>query len=195
MPYNDPDFIQAFIWANEKHRDQLRPGTRIPYISHLMSVAALTMEAGGDQTEVIAALLHDVIEDCEDVEKEDVAARFGDRVARIVVGLSDASAKAGERKPPWKPRKEAYLDHLRHCDDRSILLVSNADKLHNARCILSDLQDPDVGHSLWNRFASSAEDNLWYYGSLSGIFTEKAVHKRLASEFARVVETIRECCR
>jgi (p)ppGpp synthase/HD superfamily hydrolase len=149
------------------------------------------MEAGGNTEEVIAALLHDVIEDCEDIEREDVAKRFGERVAEIVDALSDASAKAGEEKPDWKPRKQAYLAHLDACDDSSILLVSNADKLHNARCILSDLQDPEIGSKVWDRFSSSVKDTIWYYESLTRIFTDKAVCPRLACELSKVVEEIK----
>ena len=191
MPNRNPDFVYALNWANEKHWYQTRKGTDIPYFSHLMMVAALVMEVGGSKDEVIAALLHDVIEDCDDVEKEDVAARFGDRVAAIVEGLSDASAKAGEEKQSWKSRKDAYLAHLQNSDDTSILLVSNADKLHNARCILRDLEDPEVGAKLWDRFSSSADENLWYYETLVEIFTRKSPSEILAKELAEVVTKIK----
>jgi len=180
-------FAYALQWANEKHWDQRRNSTDIPYISHLMTVSALVMEAGGTAEEAIAALLHDVLEDCEDVGQEDVANRFGDRVAEIVLGLSDADIKPGMDKGPWKERKVAYLEHLKSSTDQSILLVSNADKLHNASCIKHDLEDPEVGPAVWKRFQASKDDTVWYYQSLSEVFLEKSPSKNLARRLADTV--------
>ena len=128
-------FVSALDYAVRLHDGQMRKGTDIPYVSHLLAVAALVMESGGDQDETIAALLHDAVEDCggRPVLNE-IRSRFGDRVADIVDGCTDAYT---EPKPPWKARKEQYLHHLEDASE-SILLVSNADKLHNARAILTD---------------------------------------------------------
>jgi (p)ppGpp synthase/HD superfamily hydrolase len=190
MPNRNSDFIYALSWANEKHWNQKRKGTDIPYISHLMAVTALVMEAGGSKEEVVAALLHDVIEDCEDVEQADIEERFGERVTEIVLALSDADIREGEEKPEWKIRKEKYIAHLTECTDQSVLIVSLADKLHNARSILADLHDPLVGADVWSRFNAGSEEQLWYYRLLVSVFDKCAPNKRLAREFKQVVADI-----
>ena len=188
MPNKHKNFIKAFEFANEKHWDHTRKGTSIPYIAHPMAVASLVMENGGSADEVIAALLHDVLEDCKDVGFEDIESAFGKRVADIVSGLSDANPGPGEDKGPWKERKLAYLEHLEETDDDSILLVSCADKLHNARAILSDLNDPAVGTKVWDRFTASRAETLWYYESLTGIFSRKLSGIRLSRELRETVK-------
>ena len=152
-------------YAADAHRDDLRKGTDIPYLSHLWSVAALVLEHGGDDTQVAAGLLHDVVEDHGGIEQlAEVRERFGDEVARLVEGLSDSvvDTTAGGEKPPWKARKTAYLADLAAADARAIQLVSACDKLHNARCILADLRVH--GADLWERFTvTDPAEQLWYY--------------------------------
>ena len=157
-PKLSPRFDQAFLYAAEKHATQTRKKTDVPYISHLMSVAALVLEAGGDEDQAIAALLHDVVEDCGGVPVlEEVQRRFGDRVAKIVEGCTDAYTIP---KPPWKQRKLDYLEILRRADD-DIRLVSAADKLHNVRTILADYRTE--GDAVWQRFSGRRDGTLWYY--------------------------------
>lgn len=187
MPNKHENFVKAFNFANDKHWDHTRKGTYIPYIAHPMAVASLVMENDGNSDEVIAALLHDVLEDCEEVSFADIESEFSLRVAEIVDGLSDANPGPGERKAPWKERKLAYLDHLANVEDDSILKVSCADKLHNARSILSDLNDPRVGVAVWDKFNASREETLWYYDSLVKIFERRLPETRLAIEFAVTV--------
>jgi len=155
-------FQDAFLLAAEKHSSQTRKQTRIPYIAHLMSVAALVLEAGGDEDLAIAALLHDVVEDCGgEPMLEEVRRRFGDRVAHIVDGCTDAYTVP---KPPWRQRKEEYLQHLKDADG-DVRLVSAADKLHNAREILKDVRE--LGEPVWDRFKGKREGTLWYYRALA----------------------------
>ena len=174
-------FEEALVYATRLHVDQLRKGTDIPYISHLLAVASLVMEAGGGEDEAIAALLHDGPEDQGGLETlDDIRVRFGKRVADIVAACSDTFES---EKPPWKARKQAYLDHLLTADDAT-RLVSCADKLHNARAILSDYRR--LGEPLWQRFNAGREDILWYYTELVRIFTANGPVS-LADELARVV--------
>lgn len=190
MPNKHEDFVKAFKFANDSHWNHTRKGTSIPYIAHPMAVASLVMESAGNSDEVIAALLHDVLEDCEDISFADIELEFGRRVAEIVDGLSDANPGPGESKDPWKQRKLAYLDHLTTVEDDSILKVSCADKLHNARSILSDLNDPRVGVAVWDRFNASQDETLWYYDSLVKIFERRLPESRLATEFAATVAAV-----
>ncbi len=165
-----PRFLRAFLFAAEKHKDQTRKASTIPYIAHLMGVASLVLEAGGDEDLAIAALLHDVVEDCGGAPMlQEVRRRFGRRVARVVEDCTDADTYP---KPPWRERKEKYLRHLKTADGDT-RLVSAADKLNNVRSILSDYRA--VGESVWSRFNGGREGTLWYYRTLLDIFLQ---HKR-----------------
>ncbi len=134
MPYSTR-LEEAFAFAADKHRDQVRKGTGVPYLTHLMAVAATVGDHGGTEAQVIAALLHDVIED-QAVTAEELAARFGPEVAAIVLACTDAMARP---KPPWRARKEHHVARVRSAD-AAVKLVVASDKLHNARSIVRDHQ-------------------------------------------------------
>ena len=182
-PFLTERFDNALQFAHGVHRSQIRKDTTIPYVSHLLSVAGLVLESGGDEDLAIAALLHDAVEDAEDMSGEDMSdrirAKFGDRVADIVDGCSDAKSSSGGSKPPWRSRKEAYLEHLRSAPN-DVLRVSIADKVHNARSIATD-QDR-FGEALWERFSSTSEDSRWYYTSLRDIYKERISDSYLIKE-------------
>jgi (p)ppGpp synthase/HD superfamily hydrolase len=154
-------FADALALAAHLHRHQRRKGTAIPYVSHLLAVAAIALEHGANEDEAIAALLHDAIEDQGGAETERlIRERFGDAVADIVVACSDTDVMP---KPPWRARKDAYLAHVPTAT-RSARLVSAADKLHNARTILADVRRH--GDEVWARFNGGKEGTLWYYRAL-----------------------------
>ena len=179
-----PRFVRAFLFAAEKHSGQTRKASTIPYIAHLMGVASLVLEFGGDEEMAIAALLHDVVEDCGGVPMlKEVRGRFGARVAKIVDGCTDSFT---DPKPPWRERKETYLRHLRKAD-AATRLVSAADKLNNVRSILSDYRE--VGESIWSRFNGGREGTLWYYRSLLEESLRHTPH-RLNREFELAVREL-----
>jgi (p)ppGpp synthase/HD superfamily hydrolase len=152
------NFQRALVYAARLHGDQSRKGTRVPYITHLLAVAAIVGENGGTEDEVVAALLHDAPEDRGgEARLRDIRLRFGHAVAEIVAGCTDTYE---DPKPPWRERKERHLAHLAGASD-SVRLVSAADKLHNARSVLSDYRA--VGHVLWDRFNGGREGTLWFY--------------------------------
>lgn len=174
-------FDEAFAYASALHRTQVRKGSGIPYLSHLLSVAALVLEHGGDEDQAIAALLHDAAEDCGgEPTLREIEARFGPAVAAIVADCTDAWE---DPKPEWRPRKQAYLAGLGKKPAAS-LLVSLADKTHNARAILGDLRTQ--GDAVWDRFNGGREGTLWYYRALSDVFLA-ASPSPLADELARTV--------
>ena len=176
-----PRFERALLFATRKHASQTRKGGAVPYISHLLGVAGLVLEAGGDEDLAIAALLHDVAEDCGGVPMlNQVRRRFGKRVAHIVEGCSDAFTIP---KPSWRERKEPYIRHLRTAD-ADTRLVSVADKLHNSRSIVGDYRE--LGEQIWGRFQGRREGTLWYYRALLDEFKRKKPN-RLINEFERVV--------
>ena len=161
MPYGEK-FERALIYASRLHKDQVRKGTSTPYITHLLAVASIVGENGGTEDEVVAALLHDGPEDQGgEATLEEINARFGEEVAQIVDGCTDTYE---DPKPPWRERKERYLAHLAGASD-SVRLVSSADKLHNARTVLSDYRLQ--GEDLWTRFNGKREGTLWYYRAIA----------------------------
>ena len=177
-------FDDALAFAARLHRAQTRKGTSIPYVSHLMAVSGLVLEHGGGEDEAIAGLLHDAAEDQGGHETlEQVRARFGDRVAAIVADCTDAWV---EPKPPWRERKEAYVAGL-PAKPAASLLVSLADKTHNARCILADYRL--IGEALWPRFTGGRAGTLWYYRALAEAFARLRPGP-LADELRRTVESL-----
>jgi (p)ppGpp synthase/HD superfamily hydrolase len=182
-------FDTALQFASGLHHQQPRKGVSIPYIGHLMSVCALVLETGGDEDQAIAALLHDAAEDQGGLPTLDtIRHMFGDRVANTVESCSDSAAIDPTKKLPWRERKEKYLAHLRKANGDA-LLVSSADKLHNARAILSDYRV--VGERLWTRFNAAKADQLWYYGALVETLSHTAAPKMIVDELSRVVEELK----
>lgn len=156
-----PEFEAALVYAAQVHHSQVRNGTNIPYVSHLLSVAALVLQDGGSQEEAIAALLHDAAEDHGGQARlDDIRRRFGVEVARIVEACSDSLTNEGGSKEPWRARKQRYLSHLRQAD-RSVLRVTCADKLDNARAILADHRR--IGDTVFERFEAGKDGTLAYY--------------------------------
>ncbi|MGH3148173.1 MAG: HD domain-containing protein [Rubrobacter sp.] len=180
MPYGER-FERALVYAARAHRDQYRKGTRVPYVTHLLAVAAIVGGNGGTEDEVVAALLHDAPEDQGgEARLTDIRFRFGDEVAEIVAGCTDTYE---DPKPPWRERKEQYLAHLARASGQ-VRLVSSADKLHNARTVLSDYRA--VGEALWDRFNGGREGTLWYYRAVADTL-RTGEDNPIARELDRVV--------
>ena len=162
-----PRYAEAVAYASTLHATQTRKTTTIPYISHLLGVSSLVLEAGGDEDLAIAALLHDGPEDQGGLATlDEIRTKFGVRVAHIVEGCTDSFSEDPENKAPWKERKIAYLEHLEEADVDT-LTVSLADKLHNARAIVTDLMIH--GDRTWERFNGKKDGTLWYYQSILAI--------------------------
>jgi len=177
-------FQRAFVFAADKHAGQTRKASTTPYLAHLMGVGSLVLEFGGDEDLAIAALLHDVVEDCGGAPMlKEVRRRFGSRVAKIVDGCTDSDT---EPKPPWRERKETYIRHLKDADAET-RLVSAADKLNNVRSILSDYRE--VGESIWTRFNGGREGTLWYYRALMEEFLRRKSN-RLIRELELAVQEL-----
>lgn len=155
-------FADAVRYAAIVHAAQVRKGTEMPYLGHLLGVASLVVDAGGDEDLAIAALLHDAAEDHGGERRlEDIRARFGPRVARIVEECSDSLAEDPEGKEEWLGRKQEHLARLASAA-RDTLLVVVADKVHNARAIVTDLQTLGRDQA-FRRFKGTPEQVLWYY--------------------------------
>jgi (p)ppGpp synthase/HD superfamily hydrolase len=178
-------FSEAVRWAAMLHADQVRKGTRIAYVSHLLGVASLVLEDGGTEEEAIAALLHDAIEDLGTPEAE-IRARFGQPIADIVMACSEPPG-IDRGASTWRERKEHYLAHLEAGVSESALRVTAADKLHNARSILADMRDHGPG--VWDRFNAEVDDELWYYKRLVRVLSD-AHDSPTVRELRRVVDEL-----
>lgn len=165
-------FGRALAYAEALHRKQVRKGSNVAYISHLMAVSSLVIEHGGSEDEAIGGLLHDSIEDQAGSDPDplmrEIRDQFGEAVLAIVRGCSDSDVSIG--KPPWRERKQRYIAHIANAP-RSIVLVSAADKVHNARSILTDYLAE--GEAVWSRFSAGRDGTLWYYGEMSGAFAAR----------------------
>jgi len=178
-------FADAVQYAVNLHRSQVRKATSIPYVTHLFAVCSLVLEDDGTEDEAIAALLHDGPEDQGGLAVlDEIRGRFGVVVAEMVEGLSDAIPSLGETKAPWRERKERYLVHLVGAP-ASVLRVSLADKLHNARSVQVDLRAD--GEAVWDRFNAGRSEQAWYYRELLAIFEGRLPASRNLPQLREVV--------
>ena len=196
-------FRDALVWAAELHEDQDRKGGDVPYVAHLLGVAAIVLEHGGSEDVAIAALLHDALEDqAHKMTEGEIRARFGDAVERIVVECSDGTPEEQRDRSHdrWFARKKKYIAEIAHKSDGA-LMVSMADKLYNARSMLEDYRTE--GETLWGesacrrhrsgvqgepgRFTTGREGNLWYYAAMVEAYEQRVGHTRLWGELARTV--------
>lgn len=175
-------FEKALVFAAQKHRGHLRKSTAIPYIAHLLQVAGLVLEFGGNEEEAIAALLHDTVEDGK-ATLDELRDAFGDSVAQIVEGCSDTTLEHG-RKEPWWQRKRAYIDRL-PTQPESVRLVCAADKLHNARAIVRDYRT--TGEAVFTRFTADKAATIWYYHAVLDALRLSGTDPRLVDELSRAV--------
>ena len=184
-------FTKAVEYAREL-QTEFRKGTSIPYMAHLLGVASFVMgEAGGhipvSEDMVIAAILHDVVEDHGGAPRlEEVKREFGSDVARMVEGLSDTLAEDHDKKEGWEKRKVRYLEHLRSAPEDE-LLISAADKLYNAKAILDDFKG--IGPEIWDRFKRGPKQQLWYFRELLAIF-QLRLRGRIVDEMDDVVNEL-----
>lgn len=193
VPFLTWRFDAALQFASGLHHDQPRKGVPIPYIAHLMSVCALVLEAGGDEDQAISALLHDAVEDQGGKATLDTIRHlFGKRVANAVESCSDSTATDPTKKLPWRERKEMYLTHLQGAKEDAVLIAA-ADKLHNARAILSDYRE--LGEQLWLRFNAPKNEQLWYYCALVETLRQTVAPTVLVGELEKVVKELTELAR
>lgn len=181
-------YADAVAYAATAHADQHRKGTDIPYVAHLLALSGSVLEAGGDEDQAIAGLLHDVVEDQGGLPRaDDVRARFGDRVADIVLGCSDSTTEDRRDKLPYAVRKAAHIAHLREASD-DVLLVTAADKLHNARAIQADLMIQGPG--MLTRFNGEPDQILAYYLSILDVLESRGSAPVLVVPLRHAVEQI-----
>lgn len=157
-------FSDAVQLALELHAQQTRKSSNIPYVGHLLRVAGLVIEYHADEDTAIAALLHDAVEDQGGIPiAERIRSLYGEQVYRFVMDCSDSFGKIGEKKRPWRERKEAYISHISQAPPES-RLISSCDKLDNLRCSVTCFRQE--GQDFWNRFHSTQDEYIWYYHTI-----------------------------
>ena len=176
----------AIALVVEHHGGDSRKQSPVPVLAHLFAVCAMVQQDGGDEDEAIAALLHDTLEDKPELlSAADIESRFGSRVLQIVrVSTDTPEDYVGGEKPPWRKRKEAYLDHVKRTDP-SLLRVTVADKVDNLRALVAD--HARIGESLWSRFNAPKADQLWYYRSAAHAYRDAGFTGPLLAELERLV--------
>ena len=187
---NPERFADAVRFASESHAGQTRKGgeVKVPYLCHLLVVSGLVLEHGGDEDQAIGALLHDAIEDCDDVTRDVIAERFGEAVAAIVSDCTDTlPGDTKDSKAPWRERKELYIEHLKEASAASAL-VAACDKCHNLTAMVGDLRTR--GLSVLGAFKGSPEDQVWFYREVLAAITQH-VPRRLALEIEQLVRELK----
>lgn len=180
-------FADAVAYAADIHAGQSRKGSTVPYVAHLLAVAGLVLEAGGDEDMAIAGLLHDAAEDQGGVARlQDIEQRFGPRVAAIVRTCSDSLAEDPSAKEEYAPRKARYLEGLAQAPTDHVT-VSMADKLHNARSTLTDLRN---GVDIFRQFTGTPTQVLDYYAACVRIGRQAGVAPALMTPLTDTVEAI-----
>ncbi len=186
-------FDDALGFAVEHHRSQVRKGSRVPYVSHLMSVCSLVLEHGGSEDQAIAALLHDAVEDAPREQGPEVlraiGKRFGEPVGRMVEACSD-TVNDEHGKPCWRDRKLAYVAGLRNpgAEPDEALVVTAADKIHNASSITRDLRT--YGTGFWSTFNAPAPDLLWYYTAVEAAVADRLGEHTIVEALRRAVDEL-----
>jgi (p)ppGpp synthase/HD superfamily hydrolase len=187
-------FDEALTYASRHHRQQLRKGSRVPYMTHLMSVSALVLEHGGSEDQAIAALLHDAVEDAPEgqggVVLAEIRSRFGESVASIVAACSDGLDESGNRSGTWQERKRPYVAALSDPAKKpdAALLVTAADKTHNGLCIAADVHR--YGQGFWATFNASRDELLWYYTSVERAVSDRLPGHSIADALQRAVDEL-----
>ena len=180
-------FVGAVEFANELHGDQIRKGTTVPYISHLLIVSGIVLQHGGSEDEAIGALLHDTVEDCGGKPVMDrIHKRFGDKIVDLVDGCSE---KDIQPKPPWLERKKSYIENIKSSTP-SVRLITCADKIHNASSII--LEYRKVGEKVWDRFKGNKTETLWFYSSFIEAMQAAGENRPILNELILVVNELEE---
>ena len=170
-------YFEAVEFAALAHASAVRKRTNIPYICHPLAVSAYVLEAGGDEDQSIGGLLHDVAEDCGGEPRiDEIRLKFNSRIADIVRGCSDSLEVNPDKKAPWRTRKELHIAKLKTAS-KDVLIVTAADKLHNARAIATDYLN--IGEEIWTRFNADAEGVRWYYQEIFNVLNQHDVPEQL----------------
>lgn len=190
QPYRlSPRLYDALQLTFKLHGRDARKATRVPVLSHLLSVCALVQFDGGDEDEAIAALLHDALEDKpEEISREQIRRRFGERVLAMVNLCTDTPLNyQGGPKPAWLERKKGYLERIRR-EDPALMRATVADKIDNARAMLAEYRR--VGDQLWSKFKAGRAEQVWYFKQAVDAYGQAGFISPLLDDLRDLVEQL-----
>lgn len=182
----------ALAFAAKHHDQQVRKGTRLPYLTHPANVAIILTRYGCDETTVVAGILHDVVEDCvtkdytRDMLESRIASKFGEDVLETVLAVTHRIHDDDGNEFTSEEKKADYLDRLSAASD-SARWVCAADKLHNANSILTDLKRTSWPENVWSRFKVGKEGTIRWYRAVYDRLKELGFQAKIMSELERTV--------
>ncbi|HET7584487.1 MAG TPA: HD domain-containing protein [Gemmatimonadaceae bacterium] len=185
----------AFAYAAVHHAGATRKGTRVPYITHPANLAVILARYGCDDATIVAAILHDVVEDCDlpghtvATHTHEILEKFGQEVLRDVLAVTKPTHDAGGWLLTSAQSKAGYLEQLAYASDRA-RWVCAADKLHNARAILSDLRRAAHPDDVWGRFNVPRAQTIAYYRAVLDRLRELGFRAPILGELRSAVEEL-----
>ena len=180
-------YIQKAInKAADLHRGQTRKGDGLPYIVHPFSVAWILSNYTNDEDIIAAGLLHDVLEDVEGYEYEDLKRDFGEKIANIVREVSEEGEDLGSKN--WEERKQKYLSHLENASFEALMICA-ADKIHNLISLIEGYNKQ--GRKVFEKFNAPIEKKMEFYGKVLEILQRKLDNK-IVERFASVYKEARD---
>lgn len=185
-----PMILRALSFAAKKHEGQKRKADGFPFIVHPVAVAWILSNYTNDEEVISAGLLHDILEDVEGDNYDEIVKEFGSEVALLVKDVSEDKDpnEPIELELPWMERKQAYMDHLKKTDKRA-MLISTADKIHNLQSMM-DAYDY-MGENIWSKFNSPPEKKIWFYEEVYKIVSEH-IPATMKSEYCQLIKNAKE---
>ena len=185
----------ALAFAAKHHDQQVRKGTRLPYLTHPANVAVILTRYAQDEDTVVAGILHDVIEDCvrdgytRETLEQRIADKFGTEVLDTVLAVTHRRHDDDGVELSSDDRKDDYLDRLSMASERA-RWVCAADKVHNGASILADLRRTEFPEQIWSRFAGGREGTIRWYRRVHDRLAELGFGAPIMDELRRVAEDL-----
>jgi len=181
----------AFAYAAKHHDQQVRKGTRLPYLTHPANVAVILARYACAEETIVAGVLHDVVQDCvrdgwtHEMLQERIGSKFGNTVLETVLAVSERRLDDDGVELSYDDRKNDYVERLSLASEDA-LWVCAADKVHNANSILSDLRRTSFPETVWGRFSVGREGTVKWYRRVSDRLRELGFDAPIANELADV---------
>lgn len=186
-----PRINDAIRTAAIAHEGQYRKGSKTPFISHPIAVALITQKYIDDEDTVIAALLHDVLEDVPEqvYSRADMLRDFGPEIVGIVEAVTEPDINE-PTKEAWRQRKQGYIDHLAEIYDIRPLIISCSDKIHNMSEIIREHKGS--GGAIWNAFHVSRNYEIWFYETVLEMLRQKVLPVEALEEYTELLKELKK---
>lgn len=185
-----PMISRALNFSAKKHEGQKRKADGLPFIVHPVAVAWILSNYTEDEEVISAGLLHDILEDVEGDNYDEIVQEFGNNVALLVKDVSEDKDpnEPIENELPWMERKQSYMEHLKNASEKAMLL-STADKIHNLQSMM-DAYDY-LGEGIWSKFNSPPEKKIWFYEEVYKIVSEH-IPATMKNEYGALIKNAKK---